>query len=660
MEKRSTLSKPSRWLIDALGGSQSYTGKSVNPESALTFTAVYACVRILSETVASLPLPVYERLQPKGKRKAPNHYLYSVLHDKANEEMTAFTFRETMMNHLLLWGNAYAEIQYDGAGRVVGLWPLRPDKTFPERVNGKLVYKTILPNGEVVVLDSMRVLHIPGMGFDGLVGYNPIRLAREAIGLGLAAEEYGARFFANGAKPGGVLEHPGSLSETALNNLRQSWNEMHQGLDKQHRIAILEEGMQYKQIGIPPEEAQFLETRKFQVTEIARFFRVPPHMLADLERATFSNIEQQSIDFVTHSIRPWLVRWEQSLNAKPFGRDWGRRYFAEFKVDALLRGDIKSRYEAYAIARQNGWLSADDIRELENMNPLPDGQGEMYLVPLNMVPADSIGEIQSETNPKEETPNEDRTIEKRGIERRQLQSAETRTRISRSYKRIFEQTFQRIINREEADVMRQAKKMLGQRNLENFLFWLSDFYRQHEEYIEKQTTPILMSLAEAMKGEAAREVGGEEGMTKELEDFVYEYLALFSRRHIGNSINQLKRALEEAVEGNQIEALQETFNDWKENRVKSEAQEETFRASNAFTLASYIALGVRKTKWKADSNPCPFCRKLDGKVIDIHSSYIRKGESLEVEGHDPFIPDGNIKHGPLHRGCECTIVSSFV
>lgn len=393
MGKRSNLSNPSRWLIDALGGNQSYTGKSVNAETAMTLTAVYACVRILSETVASLPFNVYRRLDPKGKEKATDHYLFPVLRSRANGEMTAFVFWETVMHHLLLWGNAYAEIEYDGGGRARGLWPLNPKNTYPERTeDGRLVYKTILPDGRGVVLPFEKVLHIPGLGFDGLVGYNPIRLAREAIGLGLAAEEYGARFFGNGAKPGGVLEHPGHLDEEAIKNLRESWNEMHSGLSKQHRIAILEEGMTYKQIGVPPEEAQFLETRKFQVTEIARFFRVPPHMLADLERATFSNIEQQSIDFVTHSIRPWLVRIEQSVNFKLFGQEGAKKYFAEFVVDGLLRGDIKSRYEAYAIGRQNGWLSADDIREKENMNPLPNGQGEHYLVPLNMIPAEQAGE----------------------------------------------------------------------------------------------------------------------------------------------------------------------------------------------------------------------------------------------------------------------------
>lgn len=360
------------------------TGVNVTETSALRVTAVYACVRVLAETVATLPLVVYRRQKPRGKLRDPSHPLYTVLHDQANTEMTAMQLRETMMAHVLLWGNAYASIERDGAGNVVGLWPLLPDRTYVVRDDktGKLVYITTLPNGEQVLLPWDQVLHIPGLSYNGIVGYSPIQCAREAIGLALAAEEFGARFFGNGARPGGVLEHPATLSDEAYKRLRSSWESMHRGLNNAQRLAILEEGMQYKPLTIPPEDAQFLETRKFQVTEICRLFRVPPHLVGDLERATFSNIEHQSIEFVVHTIRPWLVRWEQAINMKLLTPLERRRFFVEHIVDGLLRGDIASRYNAYAIARQNGWMSANDIRELENMNPIPGG--DVYLVPLNM------------------------------------------------------------------------------------------------------------------------------------------------------------------------------------------------------------------------------------------------------------------------------------
>lgn len=768
------------WISRFFSGGKTATGVTVNEQTSLRATAVLACVKILSETIASLPLPVYKRLKPRGKERAPDHPLYHVLHDLANDEMTSFTWRETMESHIALWGNCYSEIEYDDMWRIRALWPLRPDRTYPERdpTTGRIIFKTTLSNGQGIILPQERVLHIPGLGFDGLKGYSNIAMAREAIGMSLAAEEYGARFFGNGANPGGILEHPGKLKEP--DRLREQWYEMHQGLSNQHRIAVLEEGMHYKQIGIPPEDAQFLETRKFQVTEIARIFRVPPHMIADLERATFcmpadvevmtetgpksiaevkpgekvwslgetgmclatvkysvcsgtdeilkirttnrtiranavhrilvrrkypdpkpsvggyqcvkwvneyvpagelkagdtivtleslpgdgvshcptreltigfmefcglllgdgnvykgwgvsiarandakymdyyrkvikeefvsfgkngngrsrervntqpvylqeqdrqtrfssvlaaeeleklgfcgdarskrvpgwvftikpelklallrgfldadgsvdkkgriafhsvnremlsqlrhlclsvgipvtniqgherspilpsgkrhtsrvytftcsdpganrqiwsndsryqerllsgqsfgkkdrnyprfggkgfnldgcglaritsiekqptepvydlevegthsfiangvvvhnSNIEHQSIEFVVHTIRPWLVRWEQALMWKLLTPSERKKYLIEFLVDGLLRGDIKSRYDAYAVAKQNGWMNSDDIRELENQNPLPDGQGEIYYVPLNMIPANQAGD----------------------------------------------------------------------------------------------------------------------------------------------------------------------------------------------------------------------------------------------------------------------------
>lgn len=355
-------------------------------------SAVFACVRVLSETVASLPLRVYQRLPTGGKTRAPTHPLYSVLHDIANPEMSAFTLRETLMVHLTLWGNAYAEIEYDAGGRVRSLWPIPPDRVQVQRDDRtkELKYTLILPDGLQRTLLAWQVLHIPGIGFNGLVGMSPIAAARQSIGLAVATETFGAKFFGSGTNVGGIAKHPGKLTEQGSKNLRASVNETYSGLGNSHRIMLLEEGMDFEKIGIPPEDAQFLETRKFQLNEIARIYRVPPHMIGDLERATFSNVEQQSIDFVVHTVRPWLVRWEQAINMKLFTQSERRRFFAEHLVDGLLRGDIKSRYDAYAVGRQNGWLSANDIREMENMNPIEGG--DVYLVNGNMLPADQAGE----------------------------------------------------------------------------------------------------------------------------------------------------------------------------------------------------------------------------------------------------------------------------
>jgi len=395
LELRSSLSNPDQAFREwAAGGENANSGVSVNEQSALRVTAYLAAVKIISETLASLPLNVYRKLETGGKARATEHPAYEVLHNQANDEMTAYQFKETIQGHICNWGNGYAEIERNGAGRIVALWPLLPDRTWPERGrDNKIYYRTVVSKtNQQVILPFDKVLHIPGFGFDGLIGYNPVRLAREALGMALAAEEFGARFFGDGANVGGIVEYPGKLSDTAYERYKRQANEQAAGLKKSHRLWVLEEGLKYHRVGIPPEEAQFLETRKFQIAEIARMFRVPLHMLAELDRSTNNNIEHQSIEFVVHTIRPWLVRWEQQLRMKLFTTAEKRSgFFAEFLVDGLLRGDAKSRNEALQIQRQNGIINADEWREIENMNPQPGGQGQKYLVNSAMVAVDQIG-----------------------------------------------------------------------------------------------------------------------------------------------------------------------------------------------------------------------------------------------------------------------------
>jgi HK97 family phage portal protein len=371
------------------GGTTS--GKPVNEYTAMQMTAVYSCVRILAEAVAGLPLHLYKYNASGGKEKALSHPLYFVLHDEPNPEMSSFVFRETLMTHLLLWGNAYAQIIRNGKGEVIALYPLMPNRMSVDRDSSGALYYTYTRyseeaptmNGMTVTLRPSDVLHIPGLGFDGLVGYSPIAMAKNAIGMAIACEEYGAKFFANGAAPGGVLEHPGTIKDPQ--KVRDSWNAAYQGSSNSHRVAVLEEGMKYQPIGISPEQAQFLETRKFQINEIARIFRVPPHMVGDLEKSSFSNIEQQSLEFVKYTLDPWVIRWEQAISRALLRPDEKKLYFAKFNVDGLLRGDYVSRMNGYATARQNGWMSANDIRELENLDRIPpELGGDLYLINGNM------------------------------------------------------------------------------------------------------------------------------------------------------------------------------------------------------------------------------------------------------------------------------------
>jgi len=387
----------------------SSAGKAVTERSAMQMTAVYACVRILSEAIAGLPLHLYQRNTDGGKEKAINHPLYRLLHDEPNPEMSSFVFRETLMTHLLLWGNAYSQIIRNGKGEIVALYPLMPNKMSVNRdANGRLYYEYTRSTeeaptmkGSTVRLNPADVLHIPGIGFDGLVGYSPIAMAKNAIGLAIATEEYGSKFFANGAQPSGVLEHPGTLKDPS--RVRDSWQSTFGGSGNANKVAVLEEGMKYTPISISPEQAQFLETRKFQINEIARIFRVPPHMVGDLEKSSFSNIEQQSLEFVKYTLDPWVARWEQSIQRTLLRPEEKQDYFVKFNVEGLLRGDYQSRMNGYATARQNGWMSANDIRELENLDRIPveDG-GDLYLINGNMTKLSDAG-IFATDNRKEDS-----------------------------------------------------------------------------------------------------------------------------------------------------------------------------------------------------------------------------------------------------------------
>lgn len=362
-----------------------FSGQKVTNDSALRVTAVFSCVRVLAETVASMPLIVYRNLPDGGKERAQDHPLNTVLRKRPNKWQTAFEWFEMMQGHVALRGNAYSQIIPGKLGAITELVPIHPDRVCVERLeNGKLRYEVRRPdNVEPGILTQEEMFHLRGLSSDGLVGLSPVAMARQSIGLAQATEQYGGTLFKNGAKPGGILEHPARLSKDAATKLRESWQETHGGTANAHKTAILEEGMKYHELGMNNEDAQFIETRKYQRSEIASIFRMPPHLIGDMEHATFSNIEHQSLEFIIYTMMPWFERWEQAIQRDLVVDD--EEYFCEFLVDGLLRGDINSRYSAYSTGRQWGWLSVNDVRALENMNPVDNG--DVYLQPMNMVEA---------------------------------------------------------------------------------------------------------------------------------------------------------------------------------------------------------------------------------------------------------------------------------
>jgi HK97 family phage portal protein len=662
IERRDSLENPSTSLYKALTGLDSVPVKSgvkVNEKTALRSAAVFAAVRVITETIASLPLFVYRRLSPKGKEIEREHGLYEKLHDRPNPYMTSFTWRETSIGHLLLWGNAYSEIEYDHFGDIKALWLLLPNRTAPvlDNKTGELRYRTHI-KGKDFILRPESVLHIPGLGFDGTQGYSVISHMSESVGLSIAAEQYGASFFRNNSIPGGVIEHPDELTQTAHDRMRNDWERAHRGLDKAHRIAILEEGASWKQIGIPAKDAQMLETRKFQVTDIARIFRVPPHMIGDLEHATFSNIEHQQYNFVVHTIRPWCVRMEQVMNWKLFPEKERKQFFTEYLIQGLLRGDIKSRYEAYSIGRQNGWLNADEIRELENMNPEPEGQGKIYLVPLNMVPAEFVIGGGKQKEPTLDKKSQLQVL----IEQRTPNMVKIRRNITNSYKPVFMDVAARIIRRERNDILVAAKKYMEKKDEQQFMTWLTEFYQGHRDFVIKQMSPVYNSVAESMRGAVSQELNVKLEPSPEEEAFIKDYMETFASRHNQSSEGQLRSVVEKAQNEKRdpVEALEERFQEWEEKRPEKITRWESIRSENAFVKQAYVVAGISRIRWVTLGQNCPYCKDLNGKVIGIKGNFIGKGEQFNPGGAaGPLVPSFNVGHPPAHAGCDCSIIFSL-
>jgi len=365
-----------------LRGSQSLSGETVTEETALTYSAVWNAITLISGTVGSLPLHLMQK-QGQKKRVADDDPLYRVLHDQPNPYMTAMALRETMTSHILTWGNCYAEKVKNGIGEVIALWPIPPNRVLNIQMIDDGLWYEIRLDKESKWFPRENILHIPGLGFDGFIGYSPIAMARKSIGLAMAMETFGSRYFGNGTHPGVIVSHPSALSATAHENLKKSLTESYSGLGNSHRLLLLEEAMKIEKVGFAPEESQFLESRGFQIPEIARWFNLPPHKLKDLTKSSFNNIEQEQISFVTDSILPWLIRFEQNYNAQLLTPGQQRREKLYFKhvVEGLLRGDAKSRGEFYGALLDRGVFSINEVRELEDMDPIEGG--DIHLVPLN-------------------------------------------------------------------------------------------------------------------------------------------------------------------------------------------------------------------------------------------------------------------------------------
>ena len=652
-------------LMDrSIGGQPSVTSMWVTPASSLSTVAVFASVRILAETIAMLPLVTYRRLAGGGKERAQDHRLYRILHDAANPEMTSYEFRTCMVGQCCTWGNSYAEIEMSDNGPLA-LWPLRSDRMKVTRTPAGLLYNYTLPNQATPIpLPAARVLHLRGLSSDGIMGYSPIAMAREAVGLAMATEQYASRFFGNDARPGGVLQHPTKLTPAAAERLKQSWEEAHRGLSNSSRVAVLEEGVTWQSVGLPPEDSQFIQSRRFQVEEIARLFRIPPHLLADLERATFSNIEQMSLEFVMYTLMPWLVSIEQRILQSLFPPDERETYFAEHLVTGLLRGDTASRYQAYQTGRLNGWLNADDIREMENMNPLPDGEGQDYWMPANMLVAGSppppvappAAAAPEEPPPSETAPAARNVALPEGETR---SSDASRRQLSASYLPIFADFATRIIRRERSDVLRAAEKHLLRRDAKAFTDWLDTYYKDTAPaYMESMMRPAMSSYGDLISASAASQIGFKGLKKPDLERFTTDYVRSAVGGHALSSRNQLAQVLQQSIddETDSLDAVSGRLDEWADKGPDKMSRMQTVQARGAFCAFAWRSGGVKRLVWHTSGGKnCPFCTQMDGKTAGIDESFVGEGDTLSGGDGQGLTPSRNISHEPLHEGCVCSV-----
>jgi HK97 family phage portal protein len=692
-----------RYIKGILNQLRTASGVSVTPDAAMRVGVFFACVRLLAEDEAKLPLVTYRRIPGGGREPAPDFYLYDLLHRSPNPRMTSVELRETVGGHLVARGNGFIYKVLDGSGRILSMWPLRPDRMEVledpfGRDPGELIYRYTLPNGEQRVFSSDWIIHLRGFGNDGISGYSPITQAREAIGAAAAAEKYAASFFGNDATPRLVLKTKKSYKdENAIKNIRKSWEERFQGIDRRHLIAILEEDMDVETIGLSPEDSQLLTTREFSVEDIARWFRLPPHKVGHLKRSTFSNIEHQSLEYLTDSLLPWLVRWEQRLALDCLTEAERRTLFVEHKVEGLLRADFKTRMDGYRIAREMGLMSVNEIRQLENLNPIGP-EGDVHHVPLNWIELGTTPELGGGSSSR--TAELLRLVDGRNAElppgdnpapagrrspapatrdAREDRLVELRLRLRKRFRPLIRKASQEIINRELADVGRAAEKFLTrgardggkidrlfmERGRTEFQAWLEEFYRNHPTFIRDKLLPVLRAFAEAIADATGEAMGDPAAINEEeLGAFVEDYLSGDNGRaewHSGAAVAQLFRVLEVAFEEggvDPLEAIREKLELWREGRVDQMTETEVVRGGGAFFVFMMNEFyQVQKWRWRAFGENCPYCSRLDGKVVASSGVFIAGGEAFgdDIEG-GPLVPSFNVRHEPAHGGCDCMVV----
>lgn len=649
-----------RSAVDAWGGwfntisRKTIAGTNVNEVSSLTISALFGALNFLAGTLASLPRVIYHRLSDGSKEKAYDHPLYDRLHNKPNESpLTAWQWIYISVMHKYLWGNWYTYIEKPTYQNQI-LTPLSPDRTWVDRNNPDR-YITHYSNGKQIYLPRKEVLHIPHISLDGITGKGIVHYARESLGIVKAQEEFAANFFGKGTKAGGFVEIEHKMDEETRLGLQNDFNDKYGNLGSSWKAIFMTGGAKFKQQELDAVKAQALESRQFSVVEIARWTNLPPHILRELSRATFSNIEQQGIELVIYSLLPITTQIEQAMNVALFSEKDRKTYFVKLELKGLLRGDIQARTIFYNAMLDRGVFNADMVLDLEDMNPQPNGLGKIYMMPLNML------------NKEHALSEQPLTIEKKNIENRaknamqivQKRTAALRRKITIAYKKQFEACGKQVVTAEVKEIREAAKKMLGEKDSKEFEVWLEGFYSEFSKKVDILSTPLLSSYAETILPVALQEIGSEMDIGIQYDRFQSQYRESFVRRHIKGSQGQLRAVIEKAEEQHEdvVEALELRLDEWEEKRPGKISMRESVRAENAFTRSVFALAGITQLISVSYGKNCPYCNDLDGKVVGIDQPFLNEG-SFQPEGADgPLNITSNHFHPPYHDGCDCGIMA---
>lgn len=648
-----------RWY-EVFPGNMTKAGIRIDQESALTIPTLFAALNFLASTMATLPKVVMRRLPSGGREHALDHPLYDRLHNKVNDEgLSSWQWIFTSINHKYLWGNWYT-LRWIKTYRNQQLYPLLPERMvrYDEQRKG-YIYR--LKSGEPVFIPRDRLLHIPHISMDGVMGKGIIHYARESLGLAKAQEEFAATFFGQGIHPGGFVEVGGTMAEETRTGLQRDFNEKYGGLGRNWKFIFVTGDSKIKEASVDAQKAQALESRQFSVVEVARWMNLPPHILRDLVRATFSNIEQQSLELVIYSLLPLATQIEQAMNIRLFDDEERRTHYIKFELKGLLRGDLEARTKFYTAMLDRGVFNADTVLELEDMNPQPNGLGRVYVLPLNMVNKQYVvgGGVPS-LQMEEESGALPAARHRSALTFRQKSIAERRL-LTKAWKPVFARAAGRLLKKEIAAVRSAVEETLKERAVTDFSLWLEEFYRDFPSQVKKTVGRTVDKYAEDLLPIALGEIGTEANVSAEYAEFRRRYLDDLAHRHTTTSRRALMATLREAeTEGrNEAEALEERLVEWEEKRPAKITMHETVRAEGAFARAAFAAAGVRYLRWVAYGDSCPYCTALDGVIVGIDQTFVAEGE-WQPEGADkPFAITGTRRHPPLHAGCDCSIEASI-